>query len=365
MKGFVRRIGKGVMAAGVRLATRHWRPYSRLFIVGDGLGPLVSEYTRELEEMAQHIGVYIANPKWVGSVERQAVFYGSRYAAMRAIAKSTHNRVGTAYFHGRPGAGVPEFDDVYKALCRLHHRLARLQVTHTEMRDIVLGSGIVSEKVFLIPIAINLACFYPQTPESRRRARARYDVPESAVVIGSFQKDGVGWGEGLQPKLVKGPDVFLEMIEILKPQVPEIFVLLSGPARGYIKVGLERLGVPWRQYVLDCYSEIGKLFQTLDIYIVASRQEGGPRAVLESMASGVPLVTTRVGQAMDLVRHGGNGWMVEVEDAEGLAYWAEYAIAHRSSISDVLDNARQTAEANSCTALIPLWERFMRGFVEQ
>jgi len=45
------------------------------------------------------------------------------------------------------------------------------------------------------------------------------------------------------------------------------------------------------------------MLQALDLYIVASREEGEPKAILESMASGVPLVTTEVGQAMDFVEH--------------------------------------------------------------
>ncbi len=164
--------------------------------------------------------------------------------------------------------------------------------------------------------------------------------------------------------MIKGPDVFLKVIEMIKPRIPELFILLSGPARGYVKAGLERLGVPYRHVFLEHYPEVGQLFQTLDVYVVASRQEGGPKAILESMASGVPLVTTHVGQAMDLVRHGENGWMVAVDDAEGLAHWTEYVISHRSSIVDVLREGRETAEDNSYEAQIPLWERFMRGFVE-
>ena len=136
-------------------------------------------------------------------------------------------------------------------------------------------------------------------------------------MVGSFQKDGVGWGDGQEPKLIKGPDVFLEAMELLRIRVPELFVLLSGPARGYVKTGLDRLGVPFKHLYVDSYPEVGQLFQALDAYIVSSRQEGGPKAVLESMASGVPLVTTRVGQAMDLVHHDVNGWMVESEDYDG------------------------------------------------
>ncbi len=159
----------------------------------------------------------------------------------------------------------------------------------------------------------------------------------------------------MEPKLIKGPDIFLRTIEFLKQQVRELFVLLSGPARGYVKAGLERLGVPYRHTFLKHYPDVEQLFQALDVYIIASRQEGGPKAVLEAMATGVPLVTTRVGQAMDLVRHGENGWMVEIDDAEGLAHWAEYVISHRSSLGDVLCTGRQTAEANSYDAQIPLW----------
>jgi glycosyltransferase involved in cell wall biosynthesis len=228
----------------------------------------------------------------------------------------------------------------------------------------VLSSGIDPAKVFLIPIGINLSYFQPQTPETRKKIRAKYQIPESAVVIGSFQKDGNGWGEGLEPKYIKGPDIFLQTLEILKSRIPELFVLLSGPARGYVKRGLETLGIPYRHYFLDNYPQVGELFQALDVYIVASRQEGGPKAILESMASRVPLVTTRVGQAMDLVKHEQNAWMVDVEDAEGLAHWAEYAIEHHGSLADVLSQGQKTATANSYEAQIPLWHGFMQGFVK-
>jgi len=40
------------------------------------------------------------------------------------------------------------------------------------------------------------------------------------------------------------------------------------------------------------------------VFVVASRQEGGPKSALESMAAGVPLVSTRVGQVPEIARHG-------------------------------------------------------------
>ena len=344
---------------------RRWRPYSRLFLRDDGGFWSLSHDMRELAAISRQLGIPVADLSRFQYARNQAVFYASRYALLLndAWERQSH-RLATAYFHGRPGSGEPVFDELYAALCRAHPHLHRVQVSHSEMRDLVLSSGIDPQKVFLIPIGVNLSYFHLQTQRSRRETRLRCGIPESAVVVGSFQKDGVGWGEGLEPKLIKGPDVFLKAISLLKRRVPELFVLLTGPARGYMKAGLERLGIPYRHYFVDNYAEIGQFYQSLDVYIVASRQEGGPKAVLESMASGVPLVTTRVGQAMDLVRHGENGWMVEVEDAEGLAHWTEYAIDHRDSLENVIRCARQTAEENSYDAQVPLWREFMRGFVK-
>ena len=89
------------------------------------------------------------------------------------------------------------------------------------------------------------------------------------------------------------------------------------------------------------------------------------KAILESMASGVPLVTTRVGQAMDLVKHGENAFMTAVEDVDALASYALQV--YRSPQADLklmLDSGRKTAEANSYESQIPLWAEFMKGFVE-
>jgi len=359
----LKRVGRRPVKAALRSITRTWRPYSRLMLVTDSPIWVLAREMRELATLARRMGVKLASPAWINLAPRQVLFFASHYSLLLAESWPRDHLVGTAYFHGRPGVGVPEFDASYERLCQEHSRIQRIQVSHTEMRDLILSSGIAPEKVFLIPIGINLSFFQAQTPESRRRVRARLGIPESAVVVGSFQKDGVGWGDGLEPKLIKGPDVFLEAVELLRSRIPELFVLLSGPARGYVKAGLERLGVPYKHFYLDSYPEVGKLFQVLDVYIVSARQEGGPKAVLESMASGVPLVTTRVGQAMDLVRHNENGWMVESEDYEGLAYWAEHAVSQRGSIGEVLASGLLTAQANTYDSQFSQWLDFMKGFV--
>jgi glycosyltransferase involved in cell wall biosynthesis len=360
----IKRVGRQTLNAAGRGLARSWRPYSRLILVDDSPLWVLAWEMRELAALARRLGVRLAAAKWQDLSERQAIFFASQFILLTAeVWPGGNHAVGAAYFHGKPGTGVPEFDACYARLRQMHSAIQRIQVSHTEMRDIVLESGIAPEKVFLIPIGINLSFFRVQTSLSRREARAQLGIPESAVVVGSFQKDGNGWGEGLEPKLIKGPDVFLNAVALLQQRIPELFVLLSGPARGYVKAGLERLRVPYKHLYLSAYPEVGQLFQALDVYLVASRQEGGPKAVLEAMASGVPLVTTRVGQAMDLVQHEENGWMVASEDAEGLAYWAAEALTRSTRTAAVLIRGRRTAEANTYEAQLPLWRSFMQGFV--
>lgn len=348
-----------------RVSHRHWLPYSHLLLVPDAGIWSVAWDMIELNRIANKIGIHSVLGSQGRHAERQSVFFGSQFELLLSpLYFETSNRLATTYFHGNPGTGVPEFDRCFESICRWHEKISRIQVTHASIRDLMLSSGIAQEKVFVIPIGINLDFFSVQTLASRRRVRDKLGIPQSAVVVGSFQKDGVGWSKGMEPKLIKGPDVFIKTIEILKEDVPELFVLLSGPSRGYVKAELTRLGVPYCHKYLKDYPDIGELYQALDAYVVPSRQEGGPKAIFESMACGIPLVTTRVGQAMDLVQHGKNAFMVDVEDVEGLAYWSKWVLEHPSDTKPILAEGRKTAEENAYDRQLPLWSEFMKGFVD-
>jgi glycosyltransferase involved in cell wall biosynthesis len=174
----------------------------------------------------------------------------------------------------------------------------------------------------------------------------------------------VGFGEGDQPKLIKGPDVLVEACRRLR-RAGDVHVLLSGPARGYVRRELGAAGIPFTHVRLAHYRDMTSLYHATDVTLVTSREEGGPKAVLESMAAGVPLVTTRVGQAADLVRPAHNALMVDVGDVDALV---DAVLAVRSMDegrrSALVAEARKTAEAESYEAQLPRWRAFMKGFVE-
>jgi glycosyltransferase involved in cell wall biosynthesis len=79
------------------------------------------------------------------------------------------------------------------------------------------------------------------------------------------------------------------------------------------------------------------------------------------MASGVPIISTRVGQAPALIRHGENGWLVDADDAEGLAHFAGKSLAGTEWLAAYRSAARQTAEANDYLAQTPQWLAFFNG----
>lgn len=341
-----------------------WPDYSQIFIVSDSIGWALDWETLELKEIFRRIGksaLVQTNPR---HFKRQCVFRTSRYFLMNDAWLKEDHRVAFPYYHGFPGTGFKEFDLVWDNLTKHHARISRIQITNTEMHRWVLTTGIDPAKVFLIPIGINLNYFQMRTTRCRNEARNRLGIPQSTFVVGSFQKDGNGWGEGNEPKLIKGPDVFVDAMRMLKHTVPELVVLLSGPARGYVKQGLKKHNIPFIHHYVEHYPDVADLYRALDVYVVSSRQEGGPKAVLEAMATGVPLVTTKVGQAADLVIHGENGWLVDVEDSQAIAAWAGRIYADRDMTEQVITNARFSAELNSYEAQHPLWQMFVNGFIE-
>jgi glycosyltransferase involved in cell wall biosynthesis len=353
-------VARGLVGA----RTARWPDHSRLFAVGDGGGWSVEEDALHVTMAASRLGLEVGSPGWARFASRQSVFLTSHFEALSGRWHDSSHRLATAYMHGRPGTpGAPEFDDAFEVLRANPDRFSRVQVTHAEMRELVLSAGVDPERVFTIRLGIDIEHFPLVDDERRAAARAALDLPASAFVVGSFQKDGVGWGEGLEPKLVKGPDLFLAAIGRMRATVPELHVLLTGPARGYVRQGLDELGVPYRHVSARSRDELARAYHALDVYLVSSRQEGGPKAVLESMAAGIPLVSTRVGQAQEIVRHGVDGWLVEVEDTGGLA---TAAAAVRDGVPEGLrGEGRATAEAHALPRLDERWAELLDGFVSR
>jgi len=328
---------------------------TRLHVVGDDLGWSIDDDRARLVATARRLGYPVGSNATLRFKRRQAVFQHNHFNALQPRWLDSSHRIGLSYFHGRPGTpGYPEFDRAYNALRASAGRIDRVQVTHDEMRELVVEAGVAPEKVFKIPIGIDLEHF-PLAP-------AR---DGSAFVIGSFVKDGVGMHDGLEPKLLKGPDVLVAVVERLRESIPELSVLLTGPARGFVRNELDRLGVPNRHVLAQSRDDLARTYREVDVCLVTSRQEGGPKAALEAMATGIPLVSTRVGQAQELVVPGENGLLADVDDPDALAAAVERVHADPALRARLRSGGRETAETLAEERLDPPWGELLEGFVER
>jgi glycosyltransferase involved in cell wall biosynthesis len=219
------------------------------------------------------------------------------------------NKIIVTWFHIIPNDErvklLPEaikYVDIWHASC---------QSTKNKMIDL----GIPIEKITVIPLGVDLNYFKPSL--NKGKIKDRLNIPKEKIIIGSFQKDGNGWGEGLEPKLIKGPDIFCDVVEKLSVKY-DIFVLLTGPARGYVKKRLDSANIQYKHEFFDDPNEVSEYFKAIDLYMVTSREEGGPKSILESMACGVPLVSTKVGMAEDIIEDMKNGFLVDIEDVDSI-----------------------------------------------
>ena len=116
------------------------------------------------------------------------------------------------------------------------------------------------------------------------------------ILIGSFQKDSEG--KTNQPKLEKGPDVFLDIVTELKRK-HNIKVILSGYNRRYLIENLRSRNIPFSY--CERFDDLNLLYDCVDWCFVTSRSEGGPQSVLEAAYRKVKILSTDVGMAPEVL----------------------------------------------------------------
>jgi glycosyltransferase involved in cell wall biosynthesis len=344
--------GSNVVRKLARTAIRRFGPSGpRVAMVADNVNWALSSVARYLAEGT--------NARWPGFARVTTSLDGrgptlahcvSQYAVADLVPRLRADQLATTSFmHGR----LDEHSEdrrILDALLR-HSDMFPMVITTTEaMRTDLIARGIAEMRTVRIPLGVDLRLFTPARAEMRAAVRAELGIPESRFAIGSFQKDGDGWGDGDNPKWIKGPDVFCDTMEILARRLP-IFVVLTGPARGYVKKRLSAAGIPFSHSYPAELTGMAKFYHALDLYLVASRVEGGPLAIVESWATRTPLVTTAVGMAPDICVDGANALVRPLEDAAGLAYACEMALVDKSATALRLDRAQRDVLAHDWPAL--------------
>ncbi|MGH7384366.1 MAG: glycosyltransferase [Candidatus Rokuibacteriota bacterium] len=136
-------------------------------------------------------------------------------------------------------------------------------------------------------------------------------LPDGEVVVGTVGR--------LDP--VKDQIGLIEAFARLNPgAVPATLVIVGdGPCRSALEARAASLGIADRVRLLGTRSDVAALLGSFDLFVLPSLAEGISNTILEAMATGLPVVATRVGGNPELVEHGVTGSLVSVGDRDELA----------------------------------------------
>jgi len=148
-------------------------------------------------------------------------------------------------------------------------------------------------------------------PEARDAARDLLGLPRSARVVAS-----VG---NFTPK--KDQRTLIDALALLRADHPSTVLVLvgSGPLQDQLGAHATAAGVGDRVVFTGSRSDVPELLPAFDVFALSSLQEGLPVAVMEALASGLPVVATRVGGLPEIVTDGVEGRLVAPGDPAGLA----------------------------------------------
>jgi sugar transferase (PEP-CTERM/EpsH1 system associated) len=220
--------------------------------------------------------------------------------------------------HGEHGWDVHDLDGrsvKEQVLRRLHAPLVERYVTVSRsLRDYLVGRvGIRPERITTICNGVDTDKFCP----AERKPEGVLPAPlldDGLVIIGTVGR--------LQPvkdqqtlvrafaDLVRGSDEAAATTRLL--------LVGGGPLRETLAQLVQSLGIAHLTTFTGDRTDVALLLQCMDVFVLPSLAEGISNTVLEAMATGLPVVATRVGGNVELVQDGDNGALFDAGDAASL-----------------------------------------------
>jgi glycosyltransferase involved in cell wall biosynthesis len=163
---------------------------------------------------------------------------------------------------------------------------------------------------------------------------------------------------------VKGYDVLLRALARLEGGRDDWHLAIAG--RGGeetpLKVLAADLQLSEKVRFLGFRSDIGDLLAAANLFVMPSRSESHPLALLEAMFAGLPIVVSAVGGVPETVEHDREALLVSPEDDAALAAAIQVLMTDPERRSRLGQAARQRAEAHfTVTAMADAYERAYGG----
>jgi glycosyltransferase involved in cell wall biosynthesis len=175
----------------------------------------------------------------------------------------------------------------------------------------------------VVPLGFDLAPFAAVDDPARSEARRSLGVPAGVPVVTTVGR----------LTAIKQHHLFLDVVRRLVADHPTLVALIAGDGemRGELEAAAQQLGIARHVRFLGWRRDLATIYAATDVFLLTSRNEGTPVALIEAMATGVPGVSTNVGGVSDVITSEAVGLLAPFEDAAGLA-----AAAHRLLVDPAL-----------------------------
>jgi glycosyltransferase involved in cell wall biosynthesis len=193
----------------------------------------------------------------------------------------------------------------------LHRHMTALCGNSNAVVQELFAEGCPRDKVYLIYNGID--CVPISAADARARSRQRLNIPLQAFVI------------VIVANLIayKGHENILDALVAIKGKLPQPWRLLcAGRDDGLLtplRHQAQQFGLTKNIEFLGLRSDVADILAAADLYVSASHQEGFSNSILEAMASGLPVIATKVGGNAEAVIEGTTGLLVAPNSPENLA----------------------------------------------
>lgn len=252
-----------------------------------------------------------------GAVGRAASLLAGRPRPV--VVHTFHGHVLRGYF-GRAGSML--FRQIETLLARGSQALIAVS---PQVRDELVRLRVApAEKFAVVRLGIELERRV-HTEEQRDEIRRRLGIAPERFVIGWFGR----------MTAVKRCEDLVDTLARLRELGVDAALLLVGDGidRERVEERARDLGVARSCFFLGYQEDVGRWYAACDAFAMTSANEGTPVVMIEALAAGLPVVSTRVGGVADVVADGIDGFLVEPGDTNGLAERLEQ-LANDPSLRD-------------------------------